>query len=130
VRTNCLCRMCNRKKVQRSSSKNTVRSGQSSSGFPVRGPPGVSKSILGHSSPLASEGINATYSGMQFSPRPIPYQVPIPVILGHAIAHEIGHALLRLGTHSATRLMSASWTTVSRLQGRMRFEFGMGLGPC
>jgi len=31
-------------------------------------------------------------------------------ILGHAIAHEIGHALLNSRTHSATGLMRAQWS--------------------
>lgn len=33
----------------------------------------------------------------------------IPVILGHAIAHEIGHLLLGQASHSATGIMCAQW---------------------
>jgi len=75
------------------------------------GPPGVSKFILGYSNPLAPEGINVTIFGDAVESASIRYQASMSVILGHAIAHEIGHVLLRSGTHSAGGLMSASWTS-------------------
>jgi hypothetical protein len=34
----------------------------------------------------------------------------LPQILGHAIAHEIGHVLLRTSGHSSTGIMRAQWT--------------------
>jgi hypothetical protein len=37
-------------------------------------------------------------------------------ILGHAIAHEIGHLLLNLGSHSATGIMRGDWN-LTDLQG-------------
>ena len=34
----------------------------------------------------------------------------LPQILGHAIAHEMGHVLLRTSGHSSTGIMRAQWT--------------------
>ena len=36
-------------------------------------------------------------------------QVSLPTLLGHAIAHELGHLLLGTNSHSATGLMRARW---------------------
>jgi len=35
---------------------------------------------------------------------------PVPVILGHAVAHEIGHLLLGSNSHSSLGLMRAQWS--------------------
>lgn len=35
---------------------------------------------------------------------------PVPVILGHAVAHEIGHLLLGSNSHSTLGLMRARWS--------------------
>jgi len=35
--------------------------------------------------------------------------VPVAAVLGHAIAHEIGHLLLGTNSHSATGIMRARW---------------------
>ena len=35
---------------------------------------------------------------------------PVPVILGHAVAHEIGHLLLGSNSHSPLGLMRAQWS--------------------
>ena len=36
--------------------------------------------------------------------------IDLEVVLGHVIAHEIGHLLLPQGSHSKTGLMSSTWT--------------------
>jgi hypothetical protein len=37
------------------------------------------------------------------------YNQPVPLILGYAIAHEMGHVLLPAPAHSATGLMKSEW---------------------
>jgi hypothetical protein len=39
-------------------------------------------------------------------------RMPLTPILGAAMAHELGHALLPSGSHSASGLMRAVWTDV------------------
>lgn len=51
--------------------------------------------------------------------------VPLPLVLGHAMAHEIGHLLLGTHDHSTTGLMRAQWSS-QELQraawGQLRFS--------
>lgn len=35
--------------------------------------------------------------------------LPVPVIMGHVIAHEMGHLLLSYGSHSVAGLMKGGW---------------------
>jgi len=37
--------------------------------------------------------------------------MPNPIVLGYALAHEIGHVLLRMDTHSDEGVMKARWNT-------------------
>ena len=46
----------------------------------------------------------------RFASFPI-YPVATPQILGHAIAHELGHVLLNIETHSKTGIMRGDWNT-------------------
>jgi len=40
------------------------------------------------------------------------YRIPAHLLLGHALAHEIGHVLLQNNGHAETGLMKARWTSV------------------
>jgi hypothetical protein len=42
-------------------------------------------------------------------------------VLGHVVAHELGHLLLGRGTHSAAGLMRADLDTNLAVQGRLLF---------
>ena len=49
----------------------------------------------------------------------------IGVLLGHAIAHEVGHLLMRTNGHSRRGLMQANWdsaTTARAVAGQVRFQ--------
>ena len=58
--------------------------------------------------PTDLRGSTSSYVVMGLNPHRSEYQVPIALVLGHVIAHEIGHVLLRSGTRSAAGLTSAS----------------------
>jgi hypothetical protein len=51
--------------------------------------------------------------------------VPISVILGHAMAHELGHLLLGANAHSLSGLMRAHWShedLINMAKGNLRFS--------
>ena len=53
------------------------------------------------------------------------YALDTGVVLGHAIAHEVGHLLLPRGTHGPSGLMRASWRMDDMRdagQGHLRFS--------
>jgi hypothetical protein len=53
------------------------------------------------------------------------YALDTGVVLGHAIAHEVGHLLLPRGTHGPSGLMRASWRMDDlrdAAQGHLRFS--------
>jgi hypothetical protein len=70
----------------------------------------VSPDAMGFAHPFADNGPNATilYERVELLAESIK---PIPeyTVLGHIIAHEIGHLLLRTTEHSTAGLMRASW---------------------
>jgi hypothetical protein len=47
--------------------------------------------------------------------------VDVGTVLGHVVAHELGHLLLRRGAHSAAGLMRADLDTTLAVQGRLLF---------
>jgi hypothetical protein len=68
---------------------------------------------------LALHPCNRDFAGPQY------YNVTKGLILGHAIAHEIGHILLNLDIHSANGIMRGSWNTEDLLDaasGRLVFS--------
>jgi hypothetical protein len=73
-------------------------------------PPGLRAPALGYALPCAKYGIRATvfYSRVEELARAS--ESSPSVILGHVIAHELGHLLLRSEKHSATGVMRKSWT--------------------
>lgn len=51
---------------------------------------------------------------------------PLGLVLGHVIAHELGHLLLQRSTHSAAGLMRATLDLRLAQQGRLLFTAGEG----
>ena len=74
-------------------------------GFPARALPGA----LGYSSPDAKAGAQATVFYDRIEPLGQSGVISVPVLLGHAMAHEIGHVLLGTTEHSADGVMKARW---------------------
>jgi hypothetical protein len=74
-----------------------------------RAPHGVMPGMLGFSLPCAKFGIDSTVF-IDHCER-VTYQTPIPfgIVLAYAMAHELGHVLLRSTEHSQTGLMRAVW---------------------
>jgi len=74
-------------------------------------PRGFPSGALGFALPCARYGVTATIfadrvAGGISSIAP----ASVSVILGHALAHEIGHVLLRSNLHSEAGLMRGTWT--------------------
>jgi hypothetical protein len=67
---------------------------------------------LGSAEPFAPAGINATVFLGRIADASDEHGVPLPVLLGHAIAHEIGHVLLRSVGHRKGGLMSSGWNEI------------------
>ena len=56
--------------------------------------------------------------------------IPSSVILGHAMAHELGHLLLGINSHSPNGLMRAHWShedLIDMGKGRLRFSHEQSL---
>jgi len=71
--------------------------------------PGLAAGILGMSQPLAKAGLNVRIYYDHIQNVAAHGNVPLASLLAHAIAHEIGHVLLRSGDHSDWGLMSSVW---------------------
>jgi hypothetical protein len=69
----------------------------------------IGRGLLGYAEPLAPEGINATVFFRRVAAAAEEHGVPAAVLLGHAIAHEIGHVLLRTASHRKSGIMSGGW---------------------
>lgn len=65
--------------------------------------------VLGEANPFAPEGINAVVYSNRVADAAKKHGVPVEVVLGHAVAHEIGHVLLRTDAHSSSFLMTNEW---------------------
>jgi hypothetical protein len=71
-----------------------------------------SPSVLGAAPPLSLECVGVVYLYFDRVIETARAQRVTPsLVLGAAVAHEIGHLLLRRGGHSAEGLMRASWKT-------------------
>jgi hypothetical protein len=64
---------------------------------------------FGYANPLAPEGVNATILYRRVTKVAAEHGVPIGTLLAHAIAHEIGHVLLRSSSHTKNGLMAGGW---------------------
>jgi hypothetical protein len=88
-------------------------------------PPGVARTILGIAMPLARYGLNARVFNDHIMESAMQHNRPHANVLSCAIAHEIGHVLLRSNDHRMSGLMSAVWTgheyTQMEFTGRMLF---------
>lgn len=75
----------------------------------ARAPRGVASGILGFSLPCAAFGIDSTIFIDHCEG--VIHQTPasFSTVLGYAMAHELGHVLLRSNEHSRTGLMCAIW---------------------
>ena len=71
--------------------------------------PGVRFSILGLAQPLARRGLNVMVFDDRIRNAALRSNVAYEALLSHAIAHEIGHVLLRTNEHSKYGLMSSRW---------------------
>lgn len=71
--------------------------------------PGLRFNILGLAQPLASRGLNVMVFDDRIRNAAIRFNVAYPTLFAHAIAHEIGHVMLRSNEHSKSGLMSSSW---------------------
>ena len=73
-------------------------------------PTGLPSTILALAIPFSPSGVNVTV----FADRVVgaAHQVnrPVPTVLAHVIAHEIGHVLLRSVQHTQRGLMASQWT--------------------
>ncbi len=72
-------------------------------------PSPIPKPVLGFALPFASEGINVQVYRDHIAAAALIRNVPESDLLAHAIAHEIGHVLLRSSVHTASGLMAGVW---------------------
>ncbi|HEY3456172.1 MAG TPA: hypothetical protein VGK64_16460 [Bryobacteraceae bacterium] len=88
-------------------------------------PRGLAAGTLGFSLPCAKSGVDSVIFVDQCEA--VSYQIgpTFSNVLGHAIAHELGHVLLRSEQHSASGLMRARWDKAAWLNaaaGRVRMD--------
>lgn len=76
--------------------------------------------VLAEAHPFANCGIRITVFINRVSRLFEMRLAPDSSILGHVLAHELGHVLLRLENHSATGLMKARWTDHDFVQMRSK----------
>ncbi|HCC59317.1 MAG TPA: hypothetical protein DEQ47_19055 [Solibacterales bacterium] len=72
-------------------------------------PASVPTAVLGFALPFATEGVNVQIYSDHIAKAATSRNVPLPDLLAHAIAHEIGHVLLRSTAHAGNGLMAAVW---------------------
>lgn len=72
-------------------------------------PGGVPETVLGMAAPLALTGLNARVYNQHIREAAFRHNRPYAVVLAYAIAHEIGHVLLRSSVHDQWGLMSSVW---------------------
>ena len=88
-------------------------------------PRGLPAGTLGFSLPCAKSGVDSTIFVDQCEA--VSYQIgpTFSSVLGHTIAHELGHVLLRSERHSASGLMRARWDKAAWLNaavGQVRMD--------
>jgi len=74
-----------------------------------RAPRGFSQQALGYALPCAARGIQVTIFADRVEIVSRTNLAAFYRVLGHAIAHEVGHVLLRSGVHDTTGLMRRVW---------------------
>jgi hypothetical protein len=72
--------------------------------------PGVEKQVLGMAQPLSRMGLNVRIFDNHIREAAARENRSYATILSHAMAHEIGHVLLRSNIHTGRGLMSDVWT--------------------
>jgi hypothetical protein len=73
--------------------------------------PGVKKQVLGIAQPLSRTGLNVRIFEGHIHEAAARENLSYAIVLSHAMAHEIGHVLLRSNTHAGRGLMSDVWTS-------------------
>jgi hypothetical protein len=73
-------------------------------------PPGLNRAVLGIAHPLASTGLNVQVFADHISSAALQNNHSYGSLLAHAIAHEIGHVLLRSDAHETYGIMADVWT--------------------
>lgn len=68
---------------------------------------------LGYALPFASKGAHVSIFFDRVETFRVTPNIPTYVILGHAMAHEIGHVLLRSSAHSEGGLMQERWNAAT-----------------
>jgi hypothetical protein len=83
-------------------------------------PHGIDAKTLGYSLPCAAFGIDATIFIDKCEG--VTYRIPgsFSKVLAYAIAHELGHLLLRSREHTQTGLMCAHWDKTAWLRATVR----------
>ena len=74
------------------------------------------RGALAEAFPFAQSGIRITVFFDRVSDIPKGYRIPAHLLLGHVLAHEIGHVLLQNDGHAETGLMKPRWTDVDYYQ--------------
>jgi hypothetical protein len=74
-------------------------------------PPGLADRILGLAQPFAATGLNVRVFNDRVQNAAARESRPHATVMAHAIAHEIGHVLLRSNLHTRWGLMSNVWTS-------------------
>ena len=74
-------------------------------------PSNVSRSTLGLARPFARVGLNVEVYSDHIAEAARDRNTDEAEVLAHAIAHEIGHVLLRSNAHTASGLMAGIWAT-------------------
>jgi hypothetical protein len=72
--------------------------------------PGLPETVLGIASPLTPAGLNVRVYTHRIREAALRHNRPYASVLSYAIAHEIGHVLLRSNAHDKWGLMSSVWT--------------------
>jgi hypothetical protein len=73
-------------------------------------PAALNNNVLGMSSPFARAGLNVRLFSDHIQHGADRHGKPYSRVLSYAIAHEIGHVLLRSGGHGVRGIMSGLWT--------------------
>jgi hypothetical protein len=73
-------------------------------------PRSLQEDVLGMSSPFAAFGLSVRLFDDHIRKAALWHDMPYITVLPYAMAHEIGHVLLRSGSHSRWGIMSSVWT--------------------
>jgi hypothetical protein len=73
-------------------------------------PTGLQETVLGMSSPFARVGLNVRLFNDHIREAASRHNRPYAIVLSYAMAHEIGHVLLRSNGHAPWGIMKSVWT--------------------